>query len=83
MTEMTMRGTEDFMVAIFVDRNGRKHLLTRWPDGCITLSWDWKEPINWTEHINQFKYYANPAYQDFLRLADSWQEYLDAVVEKE
>ena len=63
-------------VVLFRDRNGRKHALFTWADGGTTFKWKtvWAAPGD-TEVIS--------APDALLKLADSWQEYLDAVVEKE
>lgn len=80
-TAMTAHGTEDFIIFAYRDRNGLTHLLTRWTDGKVTFSWDWRDN---GKPGDPYKYFpgvevTNPALQ---KLAEAWLEYLDAVVEK-
>jgi hypothetical protein len=63
-------------VVLFRDRNGWKHALFTWADGKITFQWK----TAWAAHDDMQTTDASPA---LLKLADAWQEYLDAVVEKE
>ena len=69
------RDNEGYVV-LFCDRNGWKHALFTWADGGATFQWKtaWVAP-------GDMEAISVPA--ALLKLAESWREYLDAVVEKE
>jgi hypothetical protein len=69
------RDNEGYVV-LFCDRNGWKHALFTWADGGATFQWKtaWVAP-------GDMEVISVPA--ALLKLADAWQEYLDAVVERE
>ena len=69
------RDNEGYAI-LFRDCNGRKHVLFTRADGKITFQWRTARPA----HDDMQTTDASPA---LLKLADAWQEYLDAVVEKE
>lgn len=81
-TTMTTYGTEDFVIFAYHDRNGLTHLLTRWVDKSVTFTWDWRDD---GKPGDPFKYFPGIEVTDprLQRLAEAWQEYLDAAVEAE
>ena len=62
---------------LFRDCNGWKHVLFTWADGSTTFQWKtaWLPPSGDMEAIS--------VPTALTKLADAWQEYLDAVVERE
>lgn len=69
------RDNEGYAV-LFHDINGQRHALFTWADGGATFQWKtaWVAP-------GDMEVISVPA--ALLKLAESWREYLDAVVEKE
>ena len=69
------RDNEGYVV-LFCDRNGWKHALFTWADGGATFQWKtaWAAPDDMQ---------ATDVPVALQKLADAWQEYLDAVVERE
>jgi len=78
-TKMTVHKDSDGVVFLYHDINGVVHALWTWKDGGISFRWGL--------HPNSVAHYAveydGPIDPHLLKLAGSFLEYLDAVIEKE
>lgn len=78
-TTMTIHKDSDGVVFLYRDINGVVHSLWTWKDGGVSFRWGL--------HPNSVAHYTveydGPIDPHLLKLADAWQEYLDAVIEKE